>query len=131
MGRPKKKVEIDPELIAQIRQQVLDELKSEESKKLAQSEKARAETNAVRQKFVSEMKSSSEPWVDIIMWTETPTGVQYELDWNDAFIKHLEANGVKGVDEEQTVQKWVAILLRSSVDDMESKLTPNDESSFE
>jgi len=131
MGRPKKKVEIDPELIAQIRQQVLDELKSEESKKLEQSEKARAETNAVRQKFVSEMKSSSEPWVDIIMWTETPTGVQYELDWNDAFIKHLEANGVKGVDEEQTVQKWVAILLRSSVDDMESKLTPNDESSFE
>ena len=139
MARPKKKTDLisqtSPELINEIKEQlkkeILEQLKSEASQKEAQSEKARAETDAVRQKFISEMKSSSEPWVDIIMWTETPTGVKYELDWNDAFIKHLENNGVKGVDEDQTIQKWVAILLRSSVDDMESKLTPNDESSFE
>lgn len=141
MGRPKKvKEEPKPtetsqamidEIRAQLKKEILAELKGEEEKELAQSEKARAEGDALRAKFVQEMKASPEPWVDILMWTETPTGVKYELDWNDAFIKHLENNGVKGVDEDQTVQKWVAILLRSSVDDMESKLTPESESEFE
>jgi hypothetical protein len=138
MARPKKKlepVETSPELMNEIREQlkkeILQELKGEQDKKEAQAEKARTEGGAIRAKFVEKMKTSPEPWVDIIMWTETPTGVKYELDWNNAFIKHLEDNGVKGVDEDQTVQKWVAILLRSSVDDMESKLTPNDESKFE
>ena len=138
MANAKKKIEkvtstpeVSPELIAQLKAQILEELKGEQDQKTAQAEKARKEGDAIRAEFVEKMKKSPEPWVDILMWTETPTGVKYELDWNDAFIAHLETNGVKGVDDEQTVQKWVAILLRSSVDDMESKLTPNDESKFE
>ncbi len=137
MANTKKKTEkvstteVSPELIALLKAQILEELKGDEDKKVAQAEKARKEGDAIRAEFVEKMKKSPEPWVDILMWTETPTGVKYELDWNDAFITHLQTNGVKGVDDDQTVQKWVAILLRSSVDDMESKLTPNDESKVE
>lgn len=122
--KPKGKTpKIDATLIDTIRKQVLDELKQETVREEAQSEKARTEAEAVREKFVKEMKASPEPWVDVLLWTETPTGVKYQLDWNDAFIKHLENNGIKGVDEDQTVQKWVALLLRSSADNMESHLT--------
>lgn len=132
--KPKlKTVKIDPALIDAVRKQVLDELKQESVREQAQSSKAREEADAIRTKFVDEMKLSSEPWVDILFWVETENGVKYQLDWNNAFIKHLENNGIKGVDEETTVQKWCALLLRSSVDDMESKLNDNDklESSFE
>lgn len=124
--KPKvKAVKIDPSLVDQIRKQVLDELKGEAQKEEAQAEKARDEADAVRTKFVDEMKKSPEPWVDVLMWVETPTGVKYQLDWNDAFIKHLENNGIKGVDEDQTVQKWVAMLLRSSADNMEERFAEN------
>lgn len=126
--KPKlKTVKIDPSLIDTIRKQVLDELKADSVREQAQSEKAREEGDAVRADFVNKMKASSEPWVDVLMWVETPTGVKYQLDWNDAFIKHLENNGIQGTDEDQTVQKWVALLLRSSADHMDTKLA--DESS--
>lgn len=141
MARPKKnKVEaatalLPPELIKQlqeeIKQQILQDLKDDSNLKNAQAQKARDEATAIRKKFVDEMKSSPEPWVDVIMWTETPTGVKYELDWNDAFITHLEGNGIKGTDQDQTIQKWVSMLLYSTAGAMEEKLTPNDESKFE
>lgn len=127
--KPKTKLnaKIDPALLDTLRKQILDELKADTVREEAQAEKARAEGDAVRAKFVEDMKKSSEPWVDVLMWVETPTGVKYQLDWNDAFIKHLENNGIQGTDEDQTVQKWVALLLRSSADNMDSKLA--DESS--
>jgi hypothetical protein len=127
--KPKTKLnaKIDPALIEAVRNQVLEELKADTAKHDALASKARDEGDAVRAKFVEEMKASPEPWVDVLMWVETPTGVKYQLDWNDAFIKHLESNGIQGTDEDQTVQKWVALLLRSSADNMDSKLA--DESS--
>lgn len=127
--KPKSKLnaKIDPALLKAVREQVLNDLKADTAKETALSEKAREEGDAVRAKFVAEMKASSEPWVDVLMWVETPTGVKYQLDWNDAFIKHLENNGIQGTDEDQTVQKWVALLLRSSADHMDTKLA--DESS--
>lgn len=143
MAKPKKKsyykskkklnATIDPKLIDAVRKQVLDELKAESAREEAQAAKAREEGDAIRTAFVEKMKQSSEPWVDVLMWVETPTGVKYQLDWNDAFIKHLEGNGIKGVDEDQTVQKWVALLLRSSADNMDSQLNDPEkvESNFE
>lgn len=119
------------DLISTIRQQVLDELKNESTRKEAMAARARAEGDAIRAKFVAEMKSSPEPWVDIIMWVNTPTGVKYELDWNEAFVRDLEANGIKGVNEEQTIQKWVAILVRRSADTMDEALGSDEDSKFE
>lgn len=135
--KPKTKLnaKIDPALLDAVRKQVLDELKVDSAREQAQATKAREEGDAVRATFVEKMKTSSEPWVDVLMWVETPTGVKYQLDWNDAFIKHLENNGIQGTDEDQTVQKWVALLLRSSADNMDSKLTDDSseklESNFE
>lgn len=142
MARPKKKKsyykpkkKIDQALLDQVREQVLKEIKEQTARENALAEQARKEADTVREKFVEEMKKSPEPWVDVLMWVETPTGVKYQLDWNDAFIKHLENNGIKGVDEEQTVQKWVALLLRSSADNMEERLSEtlqdNEESTFQ
>jgi len=141
MARPKKQKDqaamatLPPELIKQLQEQIKNEvlqgLKDESKLKEEMAQKARDEATAIRKKFVDEMKASPEPWVDIIMWTETPTGVKYELDWNDAFITHLEANGIKGTDQDQTVQKWVSMLLYSTAGSIDEKLTPNDESKFE
>ncbi len=127
--KPKTKLnaKIDPATLDALRRQILDELKADAALETAPAEKARQEGDAVRADFVAKMKASPEPWVDVLMWVETPTGVKYQLDWNDAFIKHLENNGIQGTDEDQTVQKWVALLLRSSADHMDTKLA--DESS--
>lgn len=120
--KPKK---IDPNLIDQIRKQVLEELKADDTRKEAQAEKARQEGDAVRTEFVERMKASSEPWVDILMWVETPTGVKYQLDWNDAFIKTLREQGVAGIDDDTVVQRWVALLLRQATDNMEQRFNEN------
>lgn len=127
----KAKAELSPDVLVQLRNDILRELKDDKVRGEQEAARVRAEGDAVRAKFVKEMKASSEPWVDILMWVNTPTGVKYELDWNDAFIRDLETNGIKGVDEEQTIQKWVAILVRRTADTMDEVLSDVDDSKFE
>jgi hypothetical protein len=122
---------VDPALIALIRQQVLEELRDDKKHMEADAEEARAAVSSSRQRFVEEMKASSEPWVDIITFVQTPQGIKFELDWNDAFIKYLEENSIKGTDEEATVQRWISLLLREISIDMEHQLKPETTSEFE
>ena len=52
--------------------------------------------------------------------------IKVELEWNDAFVTYLKSQGIEGTDEDQTVQKWVALLLMQINDRMEN---PEDRSS--
>lgn len=67
-------------------------------------------------------REGTEPWVEIKSadYSEVK-GIQIELDWNEAFIQYLKDNGIKGKDEELTVQKWLAFLYQDLIDRLEQK----------
>ena len=119
----------DPEMLAAIREQVLQELQSKDEKERLQQRVSREAAKKATDDYVATMKESSEPWVDIQGWVETSEGVNVELEWNDAFVQHLRGNGVTGADEEQVVQQWVTLLLRDMADRMSGK--EDKESEFE
>lgn len=110
--------ELTPELIAAVRKQVMEEMKSEGERIRQEKIVAREEAKKAQDAYVEKMKASSDPWVDIQGWVETSEGVRVELDWNDAFVDYLKGEGVTGADDDQVVQRWVTLLLR----DMTSKL---------
>lgn len=112
---------VDPDLLAAIKAQVLEELKDERTRKMEEAKAAREQSRQRYQAYVDQMKQSSEPWVDVVGWTETDQGVKVELEWNDAFVDYLRASGVSGADDEQIVQKWVTLLLRDMADQMEER----------
>lgn len=131
-GRPKKpaaSVEPSPELIESLKKQILEDLKNDEAKKLAELEAQRKDQNKAHQAYIEKMYASPEPWVEIQSWADTPEGARVELEWNDAFVEYLKQNGIEGTNEEQIVQKWVALLLMQINDSVE--IPPDRESKFE
>jgi len=124
--KSKKKPEITPELMASLRADILKELKAEDERRAAELEVERKAQESAHQKFLEQMYASSEPWVELQSWADTPQGVKVELEWNDAFVAYLKSQGISGTDDDQTVQKWVALLLMQINDRMEK---PEDRSS--
>lgn len=105
----------------QLKAQLLEELKDEQTKKLEEARLRREKEQEEHQKYIETMKQSPDPWVDIVGWVHTDQGVKVELEWNDAFVDYLRSNGISGTDEEQVVQKWVTLLLRDMADQMEDR----------
>lgn len=116
---------------AQIKQQIINEMKDERALALEEAAQRRLSEAEERKHYFDKMKESPEPWVEIVSWVDTEQGVKVELEWNDAFIDHLKVEGVTGTDEDQIVQKWVAVLLHNVADDMGGKVTPEGESEFQ
>jgi|SRR5271157_3399461 len=111
---------ITPDLMKQIRDSIIQELKDKEEQERLRLEEERKVQASAHDKYLQQMYASSEPWVEVQSWADTPQGVKVELEWNDAFVNHLKANGVQGTDEDQIVQKWVSQLLMHVVDSMEN-----------
>ena len=64
------------------------------------------------------------PWVEITGEAIDPEkGIRLSLDWNDEFIEYLKQNGITGADEEQVVQKYITMLYRELMEQMESSPT--------
>lgn len=114
-----KKPALDPDLVAAVRAQVMEEMKSEKERTRYEKMAAREEAKKAHDAYVETMKASSDPWVDIQGWVETSEGVRVELDWNDAFVAHLKSEGITGADEDQVVQRWVTLLLRDMTTQLE------------
>lgn len=117
---------ITPELMAQLRADILKELKDADEQERLRVEAERVVQQTTHQAFLQTMYESKEPWVELQSWADTPQGVKVELEWNDAFVAYLKSQGIAGTDDEQTVQKWVALLLMQLNDRMEN---PEDGSS--
>ncbi|TFH08231.1 MAG: hypothetical protein E4H14_06810 [Candidatus Thorarchaeota archaeon] len=65
---------------------------------------------------------STEPWVEIRSADfHAVRGFRIELDWNEAFVQHLKDGGMKGANDEELVQKWIAFLYHDLVEKLESK----------
>lgn len=105
----------------QIKRQVIEELKSEQALAMEEAALRREEEKKEQERYVKKMKESPDPWVDIMGWVQTDKGVKVELEWNDAFVDYLRANGVTGSDDDQVVQKWVTLLLRDMADQMDDR----------
>lgn len=57
---------------------------------------------------IRERKVSDEPWVEVLGGDVDPEkGLQMKLDWNDAFIDQLRAQGYKGTTEGSLVAQWL------------------------
>ena len=109
------------EIKRQLMAQVVDELKDDRTRKLEEAKFRREQEDEEHQRYIVKMKNSPDPWVDIIGWVRTDEGVKVELEWNDAFVDYLRANGIKGTDDESLVQRWVTLLLRDMADGMEDR----------
>ena len=119
------------ELKAELKNQILDELKDEQVKKMELEKERRERETVEQQNYVAKMKQSPDPWVDIIGWVKDSNGVRTELQWNDAFVDYLRAEGISGVDDDAVVQKWVVVLMHDMANRMEDEQTDNENSEFE
>jgi hypothetical protein len=111
-------VEVNPAMVAAIRKQIMEQMQTEEEFKRQQRiDQIEAEKKA-HDAYVSKMKDSSEPWVEVLGAVDTSQGVRIELDWNTAFVEYLRENGVTGIDDEQIMQQYITLLLRDMAETM-------------
>lgn len=93
-----------------------------------QLKEANAELGVFRQQKEEDeaKRNSSEPWVEIRGADhDNVKGFRIELDWNDAFIAHLKESGIKGSDDDEVVQKWLALMYQHLVEQLETKVIDN------
>lgn len=63
---------------------------------------------------------SDEPWVYIKSDVVDPVnGLKLDVDWNEAFIKYLRAQGVKGTKDEDVVSYWLTMINAQLMDSLE------------
>lgn len=114
--------DIDPEILAALRNQVRDEVLQELNTREAQEkERQRLEQEKdaeARKTYVERMKNSSSPWVEIVGASESNGKIKIDLDWNDAFVLELRRNGFVGESDDAVVQHYVAILAKDVAEDM-------------
>ena len=118
----KSKEDVKKELLEEIRKEDEDRkaviAKAEQKAREDVQAKIKAE-EAARAEEAEKMKSSAEPWVVIKAMVQDPEkGIRIELDWNDAFVKHLRANGYTGTDDTTIIQRYIAVLSKQVADDM-------------
>lgn len=64
--------------------------------------------------FLKQRKESDEPWIEVMGGDVDPEkGLQLNLDWNDAFINQLRAQGYKGTTEGSLVGQWLLAVSQS------------------
>jgi len=117
---------LNAELIAEVKKQVTAEIVSEMKEKRVYEEKERQlrqeQEDLEHANYVATMKESDEPWVEMVGDVrDTRKGQRIQLEWNNAFINHLREAGFKGVDDEQIIQQYLAMLLRDTADKYEDR----------
>lgn len=109
------------ELLEEINAEKLAEQARIERIRLEEEEKLREELQ-LREKFRKERKArleaNEEPLVELVGSVDTEHGTKIELDWNQAFINHLIANGYSGPTDEIIVQRWLELISKEVVTDI-------------
>lgn len=128
LAKEEEKRQLKAELLQQIREE--QEVKERELKEAeeAAKEEARLKHEAEEKARVEEenkLKNSENPWMVVRgeVVDKESGGVKMELDWNDAFIKHLRKNGYVGTDDESIVQHYLAVIAQQAAEDMAKQKT--------
>lgn len=104
--------------------QVLNTQLQEANNKLNEFEK--------KEQQILDIKNSSEPWVNITSENiDSKKGIEIGLDWNSAFILYLEESGIQGRNEDEVVQKWLAMLYQQLASEFEQQVIDNSDNSSE
>jgi len=119
--------DIPPGLIDTIKQQVVAEMQNDKVRKVEEARIRQQKQKEDHDKYVAQMKASPDPWVEILGEADTPQGLKIELEWNDAFVEMLKKEGITGANEDQIVQKWIALLMH----DMSSKMDDETNTEYE
>lgn len=119
--------DIPPGLVEAIKQQVVSEMQNDKARKVEEARIRQEKQKDDHDKYVAQMKASPDPWVEILGEADTPQGLKIELEWNDAFVEMLRKEGITGADEDQIVQKWIALLMH----DMSSKMGGETKTEYE
>lgn len=82
----------------------------------AEKEANKSKITKVVSEEADKWRDSDEPFVTIIGDNVTEEGIELGLDWNDAFVKYLKAQGVAGADDTQVVQHWLAMISKQAAD---------------
>jgi hypothetical protein len=112
---------IDPNLVAILKKQILAELKDDDARRREELLLEREQNKKTQDEYVAKMKLSTDPWVEVMADVKDSNGLGVRLEWNDAFIAFLKENGINGTDQEQIVQKYIALLLRDTADKLEGE----------
>lgn len=112
---------MDPEVVKLLKQEILNELKDQETRRREELLIEREAKQKAIDEYVARMKLSTDPWVDIIADVKDSNGLGIRLEWNDAFVAFLKENGINGTDQEQVVQKYIALLMRDAADRLEEE----------
>jgi len=99
---------VDEYIQQSINQRWADKLEMEK----AETEARRTREEATYNEYNNAMQESPEPWVDLKGYQETPQGLKISLDWNDAFINYLKAQGLTGMNDDEIVHKYLSLLMR-------------------
>ncbi len=117
----------------ELRKEIEAEIEADRVRKEEETRKVKEEAERVvreqlelerlaREAADKELRESAEPWVEIRAIVVDPKdGARIDLDWNPAFIVYLNNNGITGVDEDSTIQKYITLLLRDILDGMEEE----------
>lgn len=111
------KQQLIPELKEQVRKEVMDDFRTEEARKQEERRLRKEEETKTINAYSDKMKNSPEPWVDVRGLTDVNDGrFKIEMDWNDAFIEECKLQGISGTSEEQIIQKYLSLLAKN-IDD--------------
>ena len=112
------KATVDEYIEERVNQLFADKQKMELDERIA----SRKVEEEVIVKYNEVMQNSKEPWVDLNAYTESENGLKIGLDWNDAFVDYLRAAGMSGIDDEQIVHTWLAMLMKDVTNNTEDSI---------
>lgn len=115
----------DPNLVKAVREQIIQQMASEKHAAEVVEAARREDEAKAHLEYTVKMRASSDPWVEVLGTVQTEDGLRIELDWNDAFVEYLKANGIAGIDEDQVIQRYITYLLRDMTERM-SEEAPED-----
>ena len=89
-----------------------EEARKREEQEQVEEEKRKLEESIKHVERVADsMKESNEPFINILgMGFSKENGLEVKLDYNDAFIRYLNAAGIQASNDEETVRLWLAHL---------------------
>lgn len=88
------------------------------AEKITQTEYEKQTATIKKEPFITILNTSYNPQLSV-------SGLEFEFDWNEFWIKELVDNGYVGYNEDQIIQQWFEDLCRSVVtENMEAQDTP-------
>lgn len=96
--------------------QMEEEQKEKDATETKRQQEVRAAAIALEEEKKTELRTSSEPWIEVKSGKIVNGAIEFELDWNPAMIEYLKENGFTG-DDNQIIQRYLGAIYREMNED--------------